>query len=306
MLTAVLLASFAIQEATPPSSPVSDLPTGWTWAIEPQELPSWGQPHWEFGAGAVVLSPDYKSRGIVLRYVQCDDLKKTNGRSTEFQPVLIGENGIIEDQGAAGSSGSSECSIRFWNYPNTAPTDVKQVGLMRLNEDGRQLLSRKTLETAKSLNADVLPLPTIGEKLQLDLPTIGGGRAKIEELKGKFVLVDFWATWCTPCMKKMPKLKALAKKHADELAIVGIDMDRDVEKGKSKIVEEDLSWPQVSCVEATNGHPDLWHAATGIGAIPVIIIADRNGIVRWIGGSWGMEQALEDVMAGDEDHPAAG
>ena len=153
---------------------------------------------------------------------------------------------------------------------------------------------------AASLNADVLPLPSIGEKLLLDLPTIDGGRARIDNYAGKFVLVDFWATWCTPCMKKMPTLKKLAEKHADDLVIVGIDMDRDVEKGKAKIIEEDLSWPQVSCVEATRGHPDLWHAATGVSSIPVIIIADRDGIIRWIGGSWGMEKALDEVMASDD------
>src|SRR5262245_34437364 len=59
-----------------------------------------------------------------------------------------------------------------------------------------------------------------------DLEQIGGGRLKLADLRGKVVLLDFWATWCVPCVKSIPDLNALYLEHKDQgFAVVGLAVD---------------------------------------------------------------------------------
>jgi thiol-disulfide isomerase/thioredoxin len=77
------------------------------------------------------------------------------------------------------------------------------------------------------------------------LKTLDGKTLTRDDFKGKVVLLDFWATWCTPCRKALPELKDLQAKHAGKpLVIVSVSVDE-----TSKVVEEfvrsnGMSWPQ--------------------------------------------------------------
>jgi len=65
----------------------------------------------------------------------------------------------------------------------------------------------------------------------IDAPDQSGKKVDLSELKGKVVLVDFWASWCGPCTQEMPVLEALHKKYAEQgLVIVGINIDRSPKK----------------------------------------------------------------------------
>jgi cytochrome c biogenesis protein CcmG, thiol:disulfide interchange protein DsbE len=79
-------------------------------------------------------------------------------------------------------------------------------------------------------------VPQIGEAAPpLVLTTIDGGTFDLGKLHGKVVLVNYWATWCAPCRKEMPKLDAFYRKyHSQGLEIVGIsiDFDRDLAKAR--------------------------------------------------------------------------
>jgi len=58
------------------------------------------------------------------------------------------------------------------------------------------------------------------------LPQVGGGELAFSELKGQALLVNFWATWCPPCVKEMPLLDRFAREQAGHLTVVGIAVDR--------------------------------------------------------------------------------
>lgn len=68
----------------------------------------------------------------------------------------------------------------------------------------------------------------------IDLPDLDGSPVELEELAGKVVLIDFWASWCGPCKKEMPMLQALHERHATRgLVVIGINIDRNEKKLES-------------------------------------------------------------------------
>jgi thiol-disulfide isomerase/thioredoxin len=71
----------------------------------------------------------------------------------------------------------------------------------------------------------------------IDLRNISGKQFKLSDLEGKVLFVDFWATWCLPCIAQKPYLEALSKKY-DNIRFVTISIDQDVEKWKNKILKD--------------------------------------------------------------------
>lgn len=64
-----------------------------------------------------------------------------------------------------------------------------------------------------------------GRPLQLDIRTLGGGRFDLAAQRGKWVILNQWATWCPPCLREMPALSAYVKAHAAHVAALGLAYD---------------------------------------------------------------------------------
>jgi thiol-disulfide isomerase/thioredoxin len=73
------------------------------------------------------------------------------------------------------------------------------------------------------------PLPPGEPSPGFDLPRLGGGRLSSDALRGKPILVDFWATWCPPCVLEVPELNAFHGAYADRIAVVAISIDEEPE-----------------------------------------------------------------------------
>jgi len=95
------------------------------------------------------------------------------------------------------------------------------------------------------------------------------------DLKGKFILIDFWATWCGPCRRAIPELNTFHAKYKDELVVMGISKQKEAEVRKMKN-------PVIEYYSAIDTQ-DRMGGKLGIKGIPHIIIVDPNGIVRWEG-----------------------
>ncbi len=86
----------------------------------------------------------------------------------------------------------------------------------------------------------------------------------IKNTNGKYVILDFWGTWCGPCISEMPEMKALSEKYADRMMLVGVNNGDTKEKLLSFVKEKGYTWTQVldkqegktfSTVFNVNGYP---------------------------------------------------
>ena len=95
--------------------------------------------------------------------------------------------------------------------------------------------------------------------------------------KGKIVLVDFWASWCAPCIRTLPGLVSIYQKYKNNgFEIVGISLDNDQQAWQNATTKHKLTWPQLSNLE---GWTDPASQAYGINSIPATILIDGNGTI---------------------------
>jgi cytochrome c biogenesis protein CcmG/thiol:disulfide interchange protein DsbE len=93
--------------------------------------------------------------------------------------------------------------------------------------------------------------------------------------KGKFVLIDFWATWCGPCRRAIPELNAFQKKFGNKLVVIGVsDEPEDAVKK--------LNDPKIEYASAIDTKARM-KKTLEVSGIPHCIIIDPEGIVRWEG-----------------------
>ena len=111
---------------------------------------------------------------------------------------------------------------------------------------------------------------------EFELTTSDGKKIALKDLRGHIVLLDFWASWCGPCMDEMSNVKALYEKYHDRgLEIVGISMDNNKAKWEGAIERAGLVWHHVSSLKGMNRCPvaKLYQVV----AIPKLYIVDKDG-----------------------------
>ena len=118
--------------------------------------------------------------------------------------------------------------------------------------------------------------PEIGEAAPaLVLTALDGTGIDLAKLRGKVVLVNFWATWCAPCRKEMPTFDAFYRRHRGQgFELIGISIDFARDAAKMRKVAAGLAYPAV-------GINDI--AVNGFGApdgVPVTYVIDADGIIR--------------------------
>ena len=118
---------------------------------------------------------------------------------------------------------------------------------------------------------------------------LGQGPVKLSELRGQVVLLDFWATWCTFCVKTMPRLNALHEKYKDRgLVIIGLNEFEGHIKGETATRAQELEYfPQfkrrMNVTYDFAVADDAHNAAPyGVAALPTAVLVDRRGRVRFL------------------------
>ena len=110
------------------------------------------------------------------------------------------------------------------------------------------------------------------------MQTIDGKPFSLSELKGRVVVLDFWASWCPDCRKEAPAVVELYKKYSDKgVAFVGVSMDTNVEAWRAACEKYGITYPQVS--ELKKFHDTDISKAYGVKWIPSIVVIDQDGKV---------------------------
>ena len=116
---------------------------------------------------------------------------------------------------------------------------------------------------------------------QFELTALDGTHLTRDSLRGRIVIVDFWDTWCGPCLRALPHLKAISADHP-EVVVVGIAMGQEGEaKVRQTVANLGLAFPV--CLLPAQG--DLVPAFGDIDALPTTFLVDPDGVIRrrWVG-----------------------
>ena len=179
------------------------------------------------------------------------------------------------------------------DFLKLAPGDPRGATLMSLAADRTRDAKLKTTlenrilkEFPESTYADKIQGirqrgDSIGKPFDLEfIDAISGSPVSLKRLRGKVVVIDFWATWCGPCVAEMPTMKKLyAKYHDQGVEFIGVSLDQPEEKGglkslKAFVKENTITWPQYY---QGQGWESAFSSSCGIQAIPAVFIVDAEG-----------------------------
>ena len=128
-------------------------------------------------------------------------------------------------------------------------------------------------------------------------PTPSGETIALSDLKGKVVLLDFWASWCGPCRRENPNVVKMYEKYAAKgFEILGVSLDRDKARWEKAIADDGLNWLHVSDLKHWRSE---YASLYGVRSIPDTILLDAEGkiIARNLRGK-ALEKRLEQLFAG--------
>jgi thiol-disulfide isomerase/thioredoxin len=205
---------------------------------------------------------------------------------TSFNALMAGLGGSDQEEFASNFADTLANSAMAAGEHEVA-RKVYSILLKKFGSESPNLLQKVKDELAR--------IDKIGTKApSVVVNDLSGVTLRLDDLKGKYVIVDFWATWCAPCVVELPRLQsAYAKYHAKGLEIVAVSLD----ETKSAVVDftkvRKLPWKQVH--NATSGG-DLVEAF-GVKSIPATFLISPNGtIIRLELRGPALDKALETLI----------
>jgi len=152
------------------------------------------------------------------------------------------------------------------------------VGLLFIGLGGAVLLGAVALwglaQLARGNLGSVAGIARGQEAPEFQLNTVQGLSAKLSDYRGKSVLVNFWATWCTPCKEEIPLLQAAYDRHSYELAVLGVNAGESAGVVQNYLDEVNMTFPVLLDIG------DEVSLLYQVRAFPTTIFIDREGVIQ--------------------------
>jgi thiol-disulfide isomerase/thioredoxin len=170
------------------------------------------------------------------------------------------------------------------NFTKLAEAHLKEYPDFRGNKQLESMLKTKAAER------DLKTKP-----LELSFAAVDGKAIDVAKLRGKVVLIDFWATWCGPCVAEVPNVVAsYGKLHDKGFEIVGISFDQDKGALEKFTKEKGMTWPQYF---DGKGWQNQFGQKFGINSIPRMWLVNKQGMVVDTNGREDLQTKVEKLLA---------
>ena len=133
------------------------------------------------------------------------------------------------------------------------------------------------------------------EPLDLKFTAMDGTEVDLAKMRGKVVLIDFWATWCGPCVNEIPNVvQAYENLHSKGFEIVGVSLDQDKAKLESFTKEKGMTWPQFF---DGKGWQNEISSRFGIQSIPAMWLINKKGMLVSTNARPKLQEQVEKLLA---------
>jgi thiol-disulfide isomerase/thioredoxin len=148
-------------------------------------------------------------------------------------------------------------------------------------------------------------IEAVGKPFELEFKdAVSGSTVSMKELKGKVVVIDFWATWCGPCVAQLPHMKKLYDEYHDRgVEFIGVSLDQPKELGgldslKAFVKQNEIRWPQYYLGKSWDSD---FSKSWGINAIPAVFIVDTEGKLFSVQAGGRLDQLIPELLAKKRD-----
>jgi thiol-disulfide isomerase/thioredoxin len=160
----------------------------------------------------------------------------------------------------------------------------------------QELAANPVSEEIRQAAADQLKkLDAVGKPVELQFTAVDGREVDVSKLKGKVVMLDFWATWCPPCVAEVPHVvETYNKLHDKGFEIIGVSLDKEKSSLTQYVAEHKMTWPQFFDGQYWQ---NKYARQFGIDSIPAMWLIDKQGHLRDMNGRADLSGKVEKLLA---------
>lgn len=171
------------------------------------------------------------------------------------------------------------------NFPDAVYTDGRILAYLKKDEEAKTRFEQFTkmkpeADPSRQRAARYAEHPELARARMAPpfaVTTLDGQRISLDDLKGKVVLLDFWATWCGPCREALPHMKNIAKNFAGQpLVILSVSVDTNKDKWKEFVDKNGMTWAQYH----DGGFDGSIARMFNVNAIPHTFTIDADGVLQ--------------------------